>query len=196
MPTKTDRILNRLPSIYKALPAPSVLYSVTDAFGNELLQAENSLAALMLAHWVDHADKGAEFIDDLRRIGALYGLAPRPDETVEEFRAHLKRYVRIFLEGPSTVQGVLRIAAESLGLPIDDDYSKLDTWWTRGDDDNLATVEARGDDAASLLFGMRVATAIGEAARAAQIIGDVDLAEGAALTRGQPAPEGGPRRAG
>ena len=113
MPTKTDRILGRLPSIYKALPPPSALYSVADAFGDELLKAENSLAALMLAHWVDHADKGAEFIDDLRRIGALYGLSPRPDETVEEFRAHLKRYVRIFLDGPSTVQGVLRVTAES-----------------------------------------------------------------------------------
>ncbi|MFN8475285.1 MAG: hypothetical protein U0822_24090 [Anaerolineae bacterium] len=182
MPTKTDRILGRLPSIYKARPAPSVLYSVTDAFGNELLQAENSLAALMLAHWVDHADKGAEFIDDLRRIGALYGLSPRPDETVEEFRAHLKRYVRIFLEGPSTVQGVLRITAESLGLQIDDDYSKLDSWWTRPDD-SLTTVEPRGDDAASLLFGMPGGAAVGQAAQAAQIVGDVDLPEGAALTR-------------
>ncbi|MFN8496349.1 MAG: hypothetical protein U0641_00720 [Anaerolineae bacterium] len=182
MPTKTDRILGRLPSIYKALPAPSVLYSVADAFGNELLQAENSLAALMLAHWVDHADKGAEFIDDLRRIGALYGLAPRPGETVEEFRAHLKRYVRIFLDGPSTVQGVLRVTAESLGLQIDDDYSRLDAWWTRPDD-SLTTVEPRGDDAATLLFGVAGATAVGASARAAQIVGDVDLPGGAVLTR-------------
>ncbi|MFN8483147.1 MAG: hypothetical protein U0768_08890 [Anaerolineae bacterium] len=181
MPTKTDRILGRLPSIYKALPPPSALYSVADAFGDELLKAENSLAALMLAHWVDHADKGAELIDDLRRIGALYGLSPRPDETVEEFRAHLKRYVRIFLDGPSTVQGVLRVTAESLGLQIDDAYANMDTWWTRPDD-SLTTVEPRGDDAAALLFGVPGAVAVGQAARAAQIVGDVDLPDGAALT--------------
>src|SRR5262245_1853823 len=76
MPTKTDRILGYLPGTFRALPKPTALYAVVDAFGNELLAAENSLAALMLAHWVDHADKGAEFIQDLACIAALYGLAP------------------------------------------------------------------------------------------------------------------------
>ena len=37
-----------------------------DAFGNDLLQAENSLAAVMLAHWVDHADRNAELIGAVR----------------------------------------------------------------------------------------------------------------------------------
>src|SRR5260370_13874702 len=77
MPTKTDRILSYLPRTFSALPRPTALYSVVDAFGSELLKAENSLAALMLAHWVDHADKGAEFISDLACIASLYGLAPR-----------------------------------------------------------------------------------------------------------------------
>src|SRR5262249_60901733 len=99
MANKTDRILGYLPSTFRALPRPTALYAVVDAVGGELLTAENSLAAVMQAHWVDHADRGAEVIDDLARIGALYGLAPRPEESVEEFREHLKRYVRTFLEG-------------------------------------------------------------------------------------------------
>src|ERR1044072_1559263 len=128
MPTKTDRILSYLPSTFSALPRPTALYSVVDAFGNELLLAENSLAAVMTAHWVDHADKGQELISDLACIAALYGLKPRgvtenkqiagdqttcpavtADESVEEFREHLKRYVRTFLEGTVTVQGILRV---------------------------------------------------------------------------------------
>ena len=50
MPTKTERILSYLPSTFRALPKPTALYSVADAFGNELLQAENSLAALRRLH--------------------------------------------------------------------------------------------------------------------------------------------------
>ena len=119
MPTKTDRILSYLPSTFKALPRPSALYALVDAFGNELQWAENSLAAIMSAHWVDHADRGAETIDDLARLAALYGLSPRADEDVEEFREHLKRYIRTLLEGTVTVQGLLRVTAEALALRID-----------------------------------------------------------------------------
>jgi hypothetical protein len=174
MPTKTDRILSYLPGTFRALPKPTALHSVVDAFGNELLQAENSLAALMLAHWVDHADKGAELIDDLARIAALYGLAPRPEESVEEFREHLKRYVHTFLDGTVTVQGILRVTAEALGLHIADDYDQMDTWWTR-EKDSLVTVEPRGDDAATLLFGVDTAHVKGQLAQPARIVGRPDL---------------------
>ena len=53
----------------------------------------------MQSHWVDHADRFAAIMADLPAFAALYGLAPRDDEDVEEFRAHLKRYVRTFSAG-------------------------------------------------------------------------------------------------
>lgn len=180
MPTKTDRILSYLPRTFRAFPRPTALYSVVDAFGSELLQGENSLAAVMQAHWVDHADRGAEVIDDLARIAAMYGLAPRSDESVEEFREHLKRYIRTFLEGTVTVQGVLRVTAETLGLRIADDYADLDTWWTR-DEGELLTIERRGDDAAELVLGVEAATMTGSPARPAQVTGKVDLSGGVDL---------------
>src|SRR4029453_16335577 len=126
MPTKTDRILSYLPRTFQTSPRPRVLYPLVDAFGNELLQAENSLAAVMLAHWVDFADKNVEEINDLARIASLYGLAPRCAdgeilESVEEFRDHLKRYIRTFLEGTVTVQGILRVTAEALFVRIADE---------------------------------------------------------------------------
>ncbi|HAJ64466.1 MAG TPA: hypothetical protein DCP31_38900 [Cyanobacteria bacterium UBA8543] len=186
MPTKSDRILSYLPGTFQVIPKAVVLYAVADAFGKELLSAENTLAEVMSAHWVDHADRGSEVINDLQRLAALYGLAPRKDEdenfleTVEEFRAHLKRYVRTFLEGTVTVQGILRVTAEVLGLQIADDYKDLDTWWNRSEPE-LVSIEPRGDDAASLVFGVKEAKSFGSAARPALIKGTVNLSTGVNL---------------
>ncbi len=174
MPTKTDRILSYLPSTFKALPRPSALHALVDAFGNELQWAENSLAAIMRAHWVDHADRGAETIDDLARLAALYGLSPRSDEGVEEFREHLKRYIRTLLEGTVTVQGILRVTAEALALHIADQHEQLDSWWQRPSD-TLVTCQARGDDASSLVLGIDTVT--GSPPLAARITGSIDLGE-------------------
>ncbi len=180
MPTKTERIIANLPGTFKALPRPSTLYSVIEAFGGELLKGENSLAATMLAHWVDHADRGAELIDDLARIGALYGLAPRPDESVEEFRAHLKRYIRTFIEGTVTVQGALRVTAETLALRIADQYEEMDSWWNRSGE-NLTTVQIRGDDAAQKVLGVVETNVQGDDVQAARLSGTVDLSAGVDL---------------
>ncbi|MHC4399435.1 MAG: hypothetical protein ACYTG0_07135 [Planctomycetota bacterium] len=99
-------------------------------------------------------------------MAALYGLLPRDDETVEEFREHLKRYVRTFLEGTVTAQGLLRVSAEALHLHIADEYedphvsNRLDTWWTRNA--HLHSVfESRFDDAAIVLFGFHAAAVQG-----------------------------------
>ncbi|RIK44200.1 MAG: hypothetical protein DCC55_03150 [Chloroflexi bacterium] len=200
MPTKTDRILSYLPGTFRRAPQRSALFALVDAYGSELLQAENTLAAIMQAHWVDHADRGAEVIDDLARMAALYGLAPRCpkpaadnagqeklcslpsvcDETVEEFRRHLKRYIRTFLDGTVTVQGILRVVAEALGLEIADDYAAMTAWWQRPSDE-LVTQVANPADAAPLLFGAATVDAQGSAARAAQVQGTVDLSQGVNL---------------
>jgi hypothetical protein len=170
MASKTDRILANLPPTFQALPRPTALFAVADAAGEQLLQAESALGAVMLSHWVDHADRGAEFITDLGCFAALYGLAPRgavkdvarfqmptcapvsADETVEEFREHLKRYVRTFLDGTVSVQGILRIVAEALGLHIADSYTEMDAWWTPGNEPLVCT-EFFDQNAANLLFG-------------------------------------------
>lgn len=200
MPTKTDRILGYLPGTFRALPRPNTLYSVVDAFGNELQQAENASAALMQAHWADVADRGSDYVQDLACIAALYGLAPRgatpipvadeaacpplaTDETIEQFREHLKHYVRTFLEGTTTVQGILRIVAEALGLHIADAYADIDTWWTRGDD-GLTATEPRGDGAAAAIFGVRASTVSGVPPSAARVVGRADLRSGAGLRAG------------
>jgi hypothetical protein len=188
MPTKTERILALLPRTFRAHPRPTALHALAEAFGGELLRAENALAEVMQSHWVDHADRGAGAVDDLRRMAALYGLAPRPrpmpEETVEEFRQRLKRHVRTFMDGTATVRGVLRVTADALALRIDDEH--LDAWWSRtGPAPTL--VRPRADDAARTLFGVPHAGVRGHPARAAAVRGPVlsgdgvDLREGALL---------------
>jgi hypothetical protein len=167
-----DRILTNLPPLFNALPRPSTLTALADSFGGELLDAENSLAAMMFAHWVDTADLNTASLTDLSAIAALYGMQPRDDETIEGFRAHLKRTIRIYIEGPSTVRGLLRITADVLGIPIAD---TLDMWWDRAGGPDLRTRVADGDDAASLLFGIGTAAARGVDAAPASLSGTVDL---------------------
>ena len=174
MTTKTERILSYLPDTFKVSGTRSPLKTVVDTFGSELLHAENSLAALMRAHWVDHADNGVDKIDDLARIASLYGLAPRPQQTVEEFRAHLKQYIKTALEGTVTVQGILRTSANNLGLQIADSYDDIDTWWTR-QSDTLVTEQHCGNDATNALFGEEYIIAQGQEATAARIVGLVNL---------------------
>ena len=180
MPNKTDRIVNNLPSTFMTRPRGVTIHAVVNPFGQELQDAENSLAAVMQSHWVDYADLLAPEIKDLALLAALYGLAPRPDEEVEEFREHLKRYVRTYLQGTVTVQGILRVAAEALALHIQDDYADLDTWWTRLDD-RVALTEPGGKDAAQLALGLRSAHSTGRSASAARVQGTADLTGGVDL---------------
>jgi len=177
VPTKTDRILGLLPGTFAPRPAPTALLALLGAFGDELQAAENHLAEVLQAHWVDLADRGAGPTDaphDLALLAALYGLAPRDDEGVEEFRAHLKRHVQTFLGGTVTVRALLRIAAEALALDIDDAH--LDPWWRRQGTD-LVTTAPDGRDAAALVFGPP-AVATGRDAADAIVVGSADLTDG------------------
>lgn len=172
MSTGANNILANLPPTFAPVGTPSALTAIAGAFGGELSQAENTLAALMFAHWVDYADRNADALADLPLIAALYGLTPRDDETIEAFRAHLKRYVRTFIEGTMTVRGVCRIVAETLGVVIAD--TELDSWWNRPGS-VLRTVDAAGDDAATAVFGVAAAMVSGRAAQAAAFTGTTDL---------------------
>ncbi|GAB4525767.1 MAG: hypothetical protein OHK0046_41940 [Anaerolineae bacterium] len=180
MTTKTERILKNLPSAFNTTSRESVLFALLDAFGNELQGGENALAAVLQAHWVDYADAGSPEIDDLRHLAALYGLAPRDDEAVEDFRTHLKAYVGAFLEGTVTVQGLLRLTAATLGLTLEDDPQTVDRWWLR-EEDHLVTITSRVDSAALNLLGVETITAVGQPAVPPRLVGRVNLKDGLTL---------------
>ena len=78
---------------------------------------------------------------------------------------------------PSPLQGVLRIAAEALGLEIADRADELDVWWRRRSE-RLITMRARADDAGALVFGGTLLRAVGADALPAALTGTIDLAAG------------------
>ena len=174
--TKTQRILDLLPGTFLSQPVNSPLQTLVQTYGGELQKAENALAAIMRAHWCDQADLGARALDDLPRIAALYGLAPQPDDDIEEFRRRLKQWVRLILDGPATVRGLLRATSILTGLEIDDSDGSFDAWWLRSDD-KLVTTKKSGRDAAPAILGFDRATATGKDARPARIFGTVPLPE-------------------
>lgn len=174
---KADRILANLPPTFRLRGDPSALRALADAYGGELQSAENALVAVMRAHWVDFADAGDPAVLDLARIGALYGLAPRPDESVEEFREHLKRFVRAQLESTVTVEGIVRTTAATLGLHVEE---PLDTWWERSEE-LVVTQAPRGVDAATRVLGLPAVLAAGADAQPGVLVGLVDLRDGVDL---------------
>ncbi len=128
-------------------------------------EGENLLVEVMKSHWVDYADLGRDTIRDLALLADLYDLDPRPDESVEAFREHLKRYVSTYLEGTATVRGILRIAADTLGVMIDPDALQKPE----------KRVIIAQDDVTRLLFGVPWAEAKGTAAQPAEVVGQKDL---------------------
>ena len=180
---KTERILSYLPPIYRAYPqpwryprAPSLLYVVAGAAGSRLDEIDELLVEVMRAHWVDFADAGRDQIRDLALLADLFSLDPRDDEDVETFRLHLKRYVRAYLEGTATPRGILKLAAATLALSLEEALEP-------GPDDpaELLTVSRPGDDAALRLFGFREAEVRGVPPGPARLVGARDLGDGVDL---------------
>jgi hypothetical protein len=188
MPTKTDRILSYLPRTFLPAARQSALRAIAASVGNELQAGEVALARILQSHWVDSADRGALLIDDLARMASMYGLAPLrfPDgpqmETVEQFRAHLKRYVRSLLEGRVTVRGLIGVTADILGVSVAEG-AEADVWWNRRVNEVITKVP-RGEDAAAMVFGEPAVDRRGADAQPAVLVGSADLSGGADLTAG------------
>jgi hypothetical protein len=173
---KPERILSNLPRLYNR--NNSLLFTIASAVGGRMQEADSLLSEVMRAHWVDFADLGRDAVRDLRYMAALFDLEPRDDEKndVEAFRTHLKNYIRTYLQGASTVPGVLRLAASTLSLSLEDEFES-----PVNGPPYLTEVTRRADDAALMLFGFRDAEAHGMAAQPARVTGTRDLSGGIEL---------------
>jgi hypothetical protein len=170
---KTEQILSYLPPLYRPYPqpwlaprVPSLLYLMANAVGTLMSEADELLVTVMRAHWADFADKGRPTIDDLEKLAALFDLAPRDDEDVETFRTHLKSYVRTYLEGSATPRGILRLAASTLALSLEDPLDPQP-----GDPPALIVETRPGEDAAFRLFGINEVEVRGVPPGPARLIG-------------------------
>jgi hypothetical protein len=167
----TERIVGHLPPTFAPFPPPTALNAIVDAVGRVLQAAENELAELMKAHWLDHADRGRAAVRDLDLLAALVGLRSWEGEDVEWFRDRLARHVRSLFAGTVTIPGVLRVAADVLGEGADVDHLEHPGYLLRPDP----------ADAGPALLGFRYASVRGTDATPAVVRGLPGLGAGVDL---------------
>ncbi|MDP9409659.1 MAG: hypothetical protein M3P70_04010, partial [Actinomycetota bacterium] len=91
MSYKTKALLDALPDAYAIDDAESLLYKLLDAFGAELMVADEKVKRLLKSHWVNYADGPA-----LDGLAAVYGVRRRTlrdgltRESDDAFRTRLK----------------------------------------------------------------------------------------------------------
>jgi hypothetical protein len=119
MSFKTDRLTNVIPDAYAVDDAESLLYKLLDAFGAELITADEKLKRLLKSHWVNYADgpalDGLAAVFGVRRRLLRDGVTPESDDA---FRIRLKAVVPTFAGG-GTGQAVLGAVRSAFGLPYD-----------------------------------------------------------------------------
>ena len=119
MSFKTDRLSALFPDAYAARDRGSLLYRLLDAVGAELMEADESVKALLKSHWVTYAAG-----DALDGLAGTFGLTRRrlPDGVTLEpdtvLRERLKAVVPYFTGG-GTVKAVVGAVRSALGLPFD-----------------------------------------------------------------------------
>ena len=119
MSFKTDELTKVLPDAYAVDDAGSLLYKLLDAFGAELMAADEKLKRLLKSHWVNYADGPA-----LDGLAAVFGVQRRllrdgvTPESDDAFRTRLKAVVPTFAGG-GTRQAVLGAVRSAFGLPFD-----------------------------------------------------------------------------
>ncbi|MFH1860618.1 MAG: hypothetical protein ABH870_06365 [bacterium] len=108
---KTDKIFSYLPELYQNIGKESIIYSIVDIFGKKLQCIEDDIFEVMRAHWVNHADRDKETIDDLNRLGSLFDIRPIEGESIEKYRRRLKRMIKVYLEGVGTTKAIIEVVA-------------------------------------------------------------------------------------
>src|SRR5947208_2233092 len=99
MSHKTDSLVELFPDVYAARERESVLYKILDAFGAEMMVADDKIKNLLKSHWVHYAQGEA-----LDRLGSIFGVARRnlrsgSLESDESFRLRLEATVPLFTGG-------------------------------------------------------------------------------------------------
>jgi hypothetical protein len=118
MSYKTEELLKVLPDAYAVDDAESLIYKLLDAFGAELMTADEKVKRLLKSHWVNYADGPA-----LDGLAAIFGVRRRllydgmTLESDDAFRTRLKAVVPTFAGG-GTKEAVLGAVRSAFGLPF------------------------------------------------------------------------------
>jgi len=112
--SRVQKIGDRFPRFYKNWQKDSLIFSLVNAVGKQMDNAEAEIVDVMKAHWVDTA-KG----DELDKLGVLVGSKRIPEEDDGHFRARLKRAVNEY-KGGGTVSAILDVIRALVGAKSED----------------------------------------------------------------------------
>jgi hypothetical protein len=90
----SDRIINRLPQFYKSWDKESILFSFIDSFAHELRKQKKELVNIKRTHWID-----TSYGKNLDLLAKIYKLYRKQEESDEDFRNRIKRYLFEFTGG-------------------------------------------------------------------------------------------------
>jgi hypothetical protein len=113
--SKIERVGDRLPRFYKNWQKNSLIFSLLQAVGKQMDNAEEEISNLMKAHWVSTAQR-----DELGRLGVLVGSKRIPEEDDTRYRARLKRAVNEY-KGGGTVSAIFENIKELMEAKSDED---------------------------------------------------------------------------
>jgi hypothetical protein len=106
----SDRIINRLPQFYKGWDKESILFSFIDSFANELRKQRKELLNIKRTHWID-----TSYGKNLDLLANIFKLSRKQDESDEDFRNRIKRFLFEFTGG-GTKKSILAQTVAYLNL--------------------------------------------------------------------------------
>jgi hypothetical protein len=183
MSYKTQSLVDLFPDVYAARERESLLYKLLDAFGAEMMTADDKIKNLLKSHWVRYAQA-----DALDRLASIYGISRRnlsngALESDTAFRLRLESTVPLFTGG-GTVSAIKGAVRSALGLPFNLDQLKLPPEFNalRDEIDGLVSVEEFSPKADVVLASTVTTVALDARTNASQLI--VPLTEGTASAKG------------
>jgi hypothetical protein len=128
---RLDAMLNRLPPVYDIRPG-ALLNDFLAVFALALTAFDEDMDRVQRSHWVDTALD----LEDLTRIGALFGVTPAGWEGLELYRERLKAMIAGRLKGAVTadvIEYVLLRILLGVRAELGDEYIDLPTTVELGD---------------------------------------------------------------
>lgn len=116
---KETPVLRHLPNVYRRAGETGAAWRLLAEVGSRFPGMERATKQLLASRYLEHA----EYLEDLERLAAPWGLAPWPGETLAAFRNRLRAMIPLYLQGQATLLGLLDLVgaaadADRIGAPI------------------------------------------------------------------------------
>ncbi|MDI9609013.1 MAG: hypothetical protein QFX34_01880 [Candidatus Verstraetearchaeota archaeon] len=118
--SRAEKMCDRLPKFYRGWDRGSLVYAFISSFASQLDDADDQIAEIMRAHWVDSATG-----QDLDRLGAAVVSKRMQGEDDEKYRSRIRRAVSDY-RGGGTVRAILESVMGLIGTASEGDVEIIE----------------------------------------------------------------------